>query len=189
MFIAIKLKDITKYLRPITALCVALFSVAFFTRAYFPMKYLDIISENAEKYGLDTEFVCGLIRQESSFNIAAVSRKGASGLMQIMEPTAYWVAEEMGLQNFDYKNILNPEINIAMGCWYISWLIERFGNEETALLAYNAGAGRVNQWLADNVIETKKFSLNSVPYPETRNFVKKVLFYKKVYRILLFMAN
>jgi soluble lytic murein transglycosylase len=189
MFIAIKLKDITKYLRPILALCAALFLAVFFTQIFFPVKYLDIISENAEKYGLDPEFVCGLIRQESRFELSAVSHKGASGLMQIMEPTAYWAAEKMGLQNFDYENILNPEVNIAMGCWYISWLIERFGNEETALMAYNAGAGRVNQWLADNADEAQKFSLSAVPYPETRKFVKNVLFYKKVYRVLLIVTK
>jgi soluble lytic murein transglycosylase len=189
MFIAVKLKDITKYLGPIFALILTFTLGTFFLRTYFPVKYLDIISENAEKYGLDPEFICGVIRQESRFNIAAVSHKGASGLMQLMEPTAYWVAEEMGLKNFDYENILNPELNIAMGCWYINWLMERFGNEEAALLAYNAGAGRVSQWLADDIIEPQKFSLSAVPYPETRNYVKRVLFYKKVYRVLLFISQ
>jgi soluble lytic murein transglycosylase len=109
--------------------------------------------------------------------------------MQLMEPTAYWVAEEMGLKNFSYDDVLKPELNIAMGCWYINWLMERFENEKAALLAYNAGAGRVNQWLADNIIELKEISIDRVPYPETRKYVKRVLFYKKIYRVLLFIAS
>ena len=154
------------------------------TRRFFPMKYCNVIERYATKYDLPPELIYAIIRAESSFNRYAVSHAGASGLMQIMEPTGVWAAEQMGLVDFDYEHIFEPELNIHIGTWYINRLIRQFGgNLDTALAAYNAGSGNVNSWL--NEQGSTDHSLERIPFGETRNYVERVNLYQNVYRILL----
>ena len=154
------------------------------TRRVFPIKYSDIIEHYANKYDLPLELVYAIIRAESSFNRYAVSHAGASGLMQIMEPTGNWAAEQIGLLDFDYGRIFEPEINIHIGSWYISRLIRQFGgNLDTALAAYNAGSGNVSNWL--NEQGSTDHSLEHIPFGETRNYVSRVRLYQDIYRVLL----
>jgi len=154
------------------------------TRRFFPMKYCDIIERYATKYDLPLELIYAIIRAESSFNRYAVSHAGASGLMQIMEPTGVWAAEQMGLSDFDYGRIFEPELNIHIGTWYINRLIRQFGgNLDTALAAYNAGSGNVSGWL--NEQGSTDHSLEHIPFGETRNYVARVNLYQRVYRVLL----
>jgi len=154
------------------------------TRRFFPMKYCDIIERYATKYDLPRELIYAIIRAESSFNRYAVSHAGASGLMQIMEPTGVWAAEQMRLVDFDYERIFEPELNIHIGTWYINRLIIQFGgNLDTALAAYNAGSGNVSSWL--NEQGSIDHSLEHIPFGETRNYVRRVNLYQNVYRILL----
>jgi len=154
------------------------------TRRFFPMMYCEIIEHYAAKYDLPPELIYAIIRAESSFNRYAISHAGASGLMQIMEPTGVWAAEQIGLSYFDYAYIFEPEINIHIGTWYINRLIRQFGgNVDTALAAYNAGSGNVSGWL--NAQGSTDNSLTDIPFGETRNYVARVNFYQNVYRILL----
>lgn len=174
-------------------LILALILIAFVTcaivgvmgvRRFFPIKYSAVIERYAEKYELPLELVYAIIRAESSFNRYAVSHRGASGLMQIMEQTADWAAEQIGLQDYDYGRIFEPEINIHIGSWYISRLIRQFdGNLDTALAAYNAGSGNVASWLSEQGSEDN--SLSHIPFPETRNYVTRVRRFQEIYRILL----
>jgi len=153
-------------------------------RRFFPIKYSDVIERYAIKYDLPLELVYAIIRAESSFNRYAVSHAGASGLMQIMEPTGNWAAEQMGLADFDYRRIFEPEINIHIGSWYINRLIRQFGgNLDTALAAYNAGSGNVSNWLVEQ--GSTDNSLEHIPFGETRNYVSRVGLYQDIYRVLL----
>lgn len=153
---------------------------------YYPLNYTEVVKEKSEKYGLEPSLVCAIIRTESRFNIDAVSKKGASGLMQIMEPTAEWAAESIGLMDYDYERIREPQINIEIGCWYISKLISQYdGNIDTALAAYNAGSGNVSKWLGDPLYSKDGNSLSSIPFGETERYVSKIENNKGIYNTLL----
>jgi len=153
-------------------------------RRFFPMKYSDVIERYAAKYDLPPELVYAIIRAESSFNRYAVSRAGASGLMQIMERTGDWAAEQIGIEDYDFARIFEPEVNIQIGTWYINRLLWQFGgNLETALAAYNAGSGNVSGWLREQ--GSTDNSLEHIPFGETRNYVARVQTYKEIYRIML----
>ncbi len=152
---------------------------------FFPLKYLDIIVAKSDKYALEPSLVCAVIRTESRFEYDAVSRKSAKGLMQIMEQTAYWAANEIGMENFSYDRIFDPEINIEIGCWYLNNLINQFGSKELALAAYNAGSGNLSKWINDPEYFIDNNNLNDIPFEETRNYLKKVAFFQNIYDIRL----
>lgn len=181
MFYAIKFKNIKKILFFI----LILFAIIFAVQIYFPIKYVDIIKEKSKKYNLEPSFVCAIIRTESRFRANIVSNKGATGLMQIMEPTAIWVASSIGIKDFSYKDITNPDTNIEIGCSYITTLIAKYDDVNTALCAYNAGSGNVDKWLKDKKYSDDGKTLKHIPYKETRNYVQKVNKYNKVYKFIL----
>ncbi|MDR1687524.1 MAG: lytic transglycosylase domain-containing protein [Clostridiales bacterium] len=158
-------------------------------RTVYPLKYYALISEAAQKYGLELSFVCGLIHTESRFDANAVSGKNASGLMQLTKSTADWGASEIGIENYSYDNILTPDINIELGCWYISKLINQYGDESVALAAYNGGSGNVDRWLADKKTSSDGKTLQSVPFKETQTFIERVGKSEKIYNYLLKFKN
>lgn len=152
---------------------------------YYPLRYFDIIGKNADEFGLAPEFVCAVIHAESRFVSGVVSSAGASGLMQITESTAYWLAEKMGLDGFDYGNVTEPELNIRLGCFYLDMLIKRYGDMETALCAYNAGSGNVDKWLGDPDYSSDERTLDHIPFPETREYVRRVAKSRDVYSLYM----
>jgi len=140
---------------------------------------------HANIHGLDPILIASIINVESGFNERAVSPAGASGLMQIMETTAYWIAEELGLVHFSYADmIFVPEINIKLGTWYINRLLNTYATKEVALAAYNAGSGRVNSWLLDPQFSDDGETLSHIPFLETRNYVNRVEINMQIYRVL-----
>jgi len=152
----------------------------------FPLKYINTIETMAKKYGVDPVFVSSVIHAESKFQKDAVSHKGASGLMQLTEPTANWLAEELALQDYDYSRVFEPEINIELGTYYLRKLLDRYeGNIVLTLSAYNAGSGNVYKWLNNNMYSESGVSLDYIPFKETRNYVDRVDFNVKVYEFLL----
>jgi soluble lytic murein transglycosylase len=153
---------------------------------YYPLRYVDIVNEHAEMFDLDPVLILSVIHAESRFNSNAVSRVGASGLMQIMESTAYWIAPRIGLTDFNYEDqIFDPSINILLGTYYLSMLIETFGDTSTALAAYNAGRGNVRNWLNNPYFSSDGITLDYIPFPETRNYVNRVADNQRVYALLL----
>ena len=152
---------------------------------YYPLRYADLINRYAEEFDLEPELICAVIHAESRFRANVVSRAGASGLMQIMEDTAYWIAPRAGLDDFDYGQILEPEVNIRLGSYYLSMLIARFGDLDVALSAYNAGSGTVGNWLSDPEYSSDGETLDRIPFTETREYVNKVKENQKIYAILL----
>jgi len=164
----------------IAAVCAVLL-----VRRFYPLRYLDIISKYAEEYNLSVELVCAVIHSESRFDENAVSPEGASGLMQIMESTAYWLAPQIGMDDFDYGQIFDPEINIRLGCYYLSMLGRRYGDIDVALSAYNAGSGNVEEWLKNPEYSSDEATLDHIPFTETRNYVSRVASSQRIYSILL----
>ena len=147
---------------------------------YFPLKYGGYIEQYAEEYDLDKFLVAGVICTESGFDNTAHSGR-ARGLMQMTDATADWVAERLGI-DYDYDMAETPEINIRMGCYYLAYLIDKYKNTDTALAAYNAGMGKVTEWLADENYSKNGRTLYDIPYKETKNYVKRVKILTGVYK-------
>lgn len=155
------------------------------TRRFYPVKYMNYIKTYSAEYDVDPYLIMSIIKAESNFEHEAVSNRQASGLMQLMEPTALWLAEKMNLPDFQYSGITEPELNIKMGCFYVAYLLELYeGNEKNALAAYNAGEGTVSRWLADKACSKDGKTLTYIPYPETRRYITQVTNNQKVYQLL-----
>ena len=168
---------------------VAVFLVFFFSvnpimKLVFPLRYEDAIDKYSTQYSLDKFLVMGIISAESRFEEDAVSHKDAKGLMQLKEETAKWCVEKFDI-NTSYEKIYEPEVNIMIGCSYLSYLIKLFdGNIETAVAAYNAGQGNVTQWLKNSEYSDDGQTLKKIPFPETDTYVNKVMKRKEIYKKL-----
>ncbi len=155
-------------------------------RAMFPMPYYEEVEEYAHKNNLKITMVYSVIKAESGFRPNVVSHKGAIGLMQITEKTGQWIASQLDVKDYQAKTLTDPEINIQFGCWYISYLLDRFsGNNELALAAYNAGEGTIRKWIESGEIKWKGNEIKSLPYPETEKYLVRVnriyFIYKTLY--------
>jgi len=104
--------------------------------------------------------------------------------MQLTDTTAEYCAGNLGI-TLSEGDIYKPEINIKLGVYFLKRLLDLYdGDEDLAIAAYNAGEGRVNEWLANPEYSTDGETLDSIPYRETERHVEKIRFYKWVYRIL-----
>jgi soluble lytic murein transglycosylase len=134
---------------------------------------------------LERSLLAAVVKTESNFQSGAISPKGAIGLMQVMPDTGKWAAQKSNIGNFTTDRLFEPEYNISIGAWYLADLKREFNGELTLMLAaYNGGRGNVKKWLNDEYHNNPKQSLEKVPFPETRQFVRKVLWYRKVYGYL-----
>ena len=146
------------------------------------MPYREQIISSAKEFGIEPNYLAAIIKTESSFNSRAVSSEDARGLMQIMPETGVWIAHQLNLELYHEEQLFDPAVNIRMGAWYITDLEHEFsGNKIIALAAYNGGRGNVNQWLREDKISADLTDIDSIPFPETRNFVNKVLKNYKIY--------
>ena len=106
--------------------------------------------------------------------------------MQIMKTTADWVNSKEPIENYNYENIYDPELNIHIGCRYLSWLNEKYENNRTLVLAaYNAGTGNLAKWLSDEKYSSDGNTLTKIPFKETEDYVKKVNAAEKFYKYIL----
>ncbi|HUP49142.1 MAG TPA: lytic transglycosylase domain-containing protein [Thermoanaerobaculia bacterium] len=154
---------------------------AHFLRMYYPIRYEDLIHENARRNNLDPHLVMGLILQESYYNPEARSRVGATGLMQIMPATGKELAHRLRVP-FGERRLENPEVNIRLGTFYLRHLINTFGgNVYMAVAAYNGGQGNVSRWRRASPGKPNDEFLESIPFPETRNYVKRVTLLRSSY--------
>ncbi len=156
----------------------ALFLLLIFAavRVRFPRPYAEAVRTS----GTEPALVYAVIKAESAFEEGAVSRAGAVGLMQIKPSTADFICRERGIP-FEPEQLSEPNYNIRLGCEYLEYLLARFGDLRTALAAYNAGEGRVTQWLRDPACSRDGRRLHSIPFAETRAYTKKVLLFRKIY--------
>lgn len=152
------------------------------TKSIFPMRYEEVIDRYADKYDLEEELVAGVIFAESKFEPMAHSGK-AMGLMQITDETGKWICEKLQM-TYSEEMLYVPEVNIEMGCYYLSYLIDHYKNIETALAAYNAGMGNVTKWLSDKKYSVNGIVLSDIPYGETKRYVQRVKKLKDLYEVL-----
>src|SRR5579862_573832 len=138
----------------------------------FPMPHHDALAAAAQRQDLDEAIVYGIIRQESRFNADARSRAGATGLMQIMPSTARWVARQTAVA-YRPNMLLVPETNLQMGTYYFKRVLDDLGSPVLAIAAYNAGPGRARRWRDEHPLEGAIY-IETIPFNETRDYVKKV---------------
>ncbi|MBR4428100.1 MAG: lytic transglycosylase domain-containing protein [Clostridia bacterium] len=152
-------------------------------RTKYKLAYQEEILASAAEYDLDPYLVCGVIFTESGFRPQAKSSVGALGLMQLMPATGLEEASLLGIEGVTEEILTDPALNIRLGCNYLRKLLDEFKNESVALAAYNAGPGRVRQWLKE--YGTKEDgSILYIPYPETSKYVTRVQSAEGVYEKL-----
>ena len=154
----------------------------------FGLRYLSPHAEQvrpqARSLGLDDAWVYGLMRQESRFITSAKSVVGASGLMQLMPATARWVAKKIGLADYHHGKVNDLETNVTLGTNYLKIVLdELFGHQALASAAYNAGPGRPRRWRDVKPMEAAVFA-ESIPFNETRDYVKKVISNAVIYQAM-----
>ena len=143
----------------------------------YPQGYWQSIVAAARRHGLDPYFVAAIIREESQFRPEALSPAGARGVMQVMPATGEWIARMTGIRDFDRAKLFEADMNITIGAWYLSHLMKRFRNDLVLVsAAYNAGPEAVAGWTDRKSVasDTEAF-VETIPFMETRGYVKKVL--------------
>ena len=141
------------------------------------VRYRDLIEKYAAEYDLNPAFVSAIIKQESSFDPRAVSRKGAMGLMQFMPDTFSWVAPNCGISKSDVDAVYEPENAIKMGCYLLRYIIRQLGSDDPVLVAcaYHAGWGTVPSWLKDYSTDGQTLQVSQIPKSDTRTYAGRVL--------------
>lgn len=153
-------------------------------RMRYPAPFRDVFREYAAVYGLEEAWVLGTVRQESRFIAEARSGAGAAGLMQLLPHTARWVARRIGYKGYSPKRVAEVETNITLGARYLQHMLERTGHPVLASTAYNAGPNRARRWQPARSLEGAIF-VESIPFDETREYVKRVMANTVHYALLL----
>ena len=152
-------------------------------KLYYPLAYDDFISKITKMLKIDKFLLLGVMRAESYYNATARSSVGATGLMQIMPYTGMRIAAKIGDKDFRVSDLRKPELNISYGAWYLKMLMSYYNdNYMVALAAYNAGPEKVNYWLKQCKGCSVDEFVESIPYRETRRYVKKITGYYATYR-------
>ena len=150
----------------------------------YPLKYEESILKSAAEFGLDPSLVAAVVCCESSFRPTVVSNAGAVGLMQIMPATGAEIAGWLGFQGYDPEWLNEPELNLRFGCRYLEMLNGRFsGNVVNMLSGYNAGPHKTDEWILEYGV-SQDGSVRYIPYPETDQYVDRVLSAQKAYKRL-----
>lgn len=152
-------------------------------REIFPIHYAEEIATYSEIYGVDWLLIAAVIQVESGYRPTVESKRGAVGLMQIMPETALWLGERLG-RKIVVEDLVDPETNIDLGTYYLSYLIDRFSSEEVALAAYNGGPSNVNRWLNEGLWDGSYERTGGIPFEETRSYVRKVTMIRRLYKFL-----
>jgi len=163
----------------VVALVVAAFGLyvyeaepTWFQRLRYPLEYEHIVVGHAEQYGLEPQLVAAVIYQESKFDADAESASGAVGLMQLLPSTGQGIADRTGGNAWTPADLHNPELNVRYGSWYLRHLLDKYGSEELALAAYNAGQTNVDRW---------REAGEGIQFAETRHYVQRVQELKQTY--------
>lgn len=170
-----------------SALLTAMQSTAFDNlEIRFPMVYREQVLKHSRNTGLDPDWVYSVIRQESAFMPAAKSPVGALGVMQIMPATAKLLSRSMRIRTPSVQQLLEPDRNIQMGTFFLKQLSDQFdGNIVLATAAYNAGPGRARAWQPQDSPAPGDIWIETIPFRETRDYVKNIVTYQAIYKRLL----
>jgi soluble lytic murein transglycosylase len=147
-----------------------------------PLAYTDVIRDQAAEKHLDAALIAAVIYAETKFDPRA-SSVGALGPMQIMPRTAAYLARRSGATTFTTADLNTPRVNIAYGAYYLRYLLDHYsGNTMLALAAYNGGVANVDRWAADARAHGEPLTADEIPFPETRDYVARVLHAQREYR-------
>lgn len=150
--------------------------------ASLPLADTGIIRAQASEKHLDPALIAAVIDAESHFE-PRPSSAGAQGLMQLLPSTAEYLAHLSGGYAFQAGDLAAPSVNIAYGSYYLRYLLDHYGGDEMlALAAYNGGVGNVDDWVARERAQGRSLTIEAIPYPETREYVRKVLEAQQQYR-------
>ena len=170
----------------VCAIATAVLSVAILRAVITPVKYLAEMEKASLEFGVEKPVIMAFCLTESGFDSSAKSVKGAKGLMQITDPTAEFIGEMLGVEDYD---LFDPQTNVRFGTYYIAYLSRKFFGIKEIAAAYNAGEGRVKEWLKNAEYSADGITLDKIPYRETAEYVKKICKslkrYKKLYGKLL----
>jgi len=152
-------------------------------RAIFPWPNRAAVEAEAQEFGVDALLLVALVRQESVFDVQALSPAGARGLAQLLPSTATLMAR--GLDVAFYPDwITVPDLNLHLGAAHLAELLRRFGRIDAAVAAYNAGPTPVRRWLERAGANDPDRFIELIPYPETRGYVRTLLRNRELYRAL-----
>jgi soluble lytic murein transglycosylase len=140
----------------------------------FLAPFREVFTEQARSYRLEEAWVLGLVRQESRFIVNAKSSAGAQGLMQLMPATARWMAKRIGMRDYNHSRVADVPVNVALGTGYLRQVLDELGHPVLASAAYNAGPGRARRWRDAQPLEGAIYA-ETIPFNETRDYVKKVM--------------
>jgi soluble lytic murein transglycosylase len=153
-------------------------------RIIFPLDYWPLLKGNAQAQGLDPYMLAALAAQESAFDPVVKSAANAVGLLQIIPSTGRRLARQVGMRSYSQKSLQNPEINARLGSKYFGDLVREFGGYYYALAGYNAGEHRVRRWNEEAPGLPQDEWIDNIPFPETQNYVKRILGTAEDYRRL-----
>lgn len=152
----------------------------------FPLAHLDSVKAYSKSYHVPQEFIYAIIRQESSFRSDVISPAGAHGLMQIMPATARVIAKSEKIQYKDKNQLFLSQTNIHIGVAYLHHLGKRFHQHPLLIAAaYNAGPRQASRWMRDQPAEQVDIWIETLPWRETRNYLKNILAFYMVYQYRL----
>lgn len=152
----------------------------------YPIEYKKYVEKYSKEYSIDPFLIYSIIKAESNFNKDDISVTGAIGLMQIMEDTAYEVAQKANIEINNKQQLHDPKVNINIGIAYFANLLKIYDNNlNLSIIAYNAGMGNVNKWVKQKVINDDGTDIENIPFKETKIYTQKILKnyenYKKIY--------
>lgn len=156
--------------------------------AHFDLRFIapfkHLVEPQVRQQGLDMAWVYGLMRQESRFVVPARSSSGAQGLMQVMPATGKWVAGKIGLRNYSPGMLSDPDTNVLLGTSYMRIIMEDLDSHPVlASAGYNAGPSRARRWRDERPLEGAIYA-ETIPFDETRDYVKKVMTNAVIYAAL-----
>ena len=150
----------------------------------YPRPYWMDVQNFSKNAGIDPYLALAIMREESLYQADVVSPASARGLMQLMPYTGKRVAKIIGLQLKDEKDLFDPKINIQLGTSYLGQISKRFGEVIQIAGSYNAGPGRMKEWLKRFPDRDLDEFVESIPYIETRNYVKRVFRTHQLYKAI-----
>ncbi|HXI28156.1 MAG TPA: lytic transglycosylase domain-containing protein, partial [Vicinamibacterales bacterium] len=154
-------------------------------KVLFPVNYWPQIRRYASEHQLDPYMIAALIAQESTFTADVKSAANAYGLMQLLPSTGRQYARRLGItKKFSISMLTTADTNLKMGTAYFADLVNQFGGAHFALATYNAGPHRVQRWISEKPGMERDEFIDDIPFPETQNYVKKILGTAEDYRRL-----
>ena len=156
---------------------------SWYARLYYPLRYEQIIKQEAKRYDLEPALVAAVIKQESDWVPDERSQQGAIGLMQLLPSTAAFMATQSQRPSPKPDHLDRPEVNIPYGTRYLRYLLDRYSTVDAALVAYNGGEQNLVEWKRVAAAAGHPFRIpEDVPFTQTRDFVRGVLKSEAIYR-------